>query len=367
MLEKDNHSAPQGIGVSFGASCSCPSHAPAPTRRGNGMSRRSFAVAAAALMASLPAMTAPVAAAGPEAAGTKPPSPGLDAQTTATYEFTVGDARITALSDGTVPANLHQLLLRSTPAHTDALLTEDYLTNPIELSINEWVFALGDRVVLVDTGAGGLLGPGYGGKLVASLREAGFGPSDVTDVLLTHIHTDHSGGLMRDDQRVFPNATIHVGKPDVTFFLDRSNAATSHYDIKYFDEAMHTLKPYLHAGKVNAFDRTTTILPNLVASLHPGHTPGSAFFTLTSGNETIHFVGDIIHVAAVQFPDPSVAIVYDVNPAEAVAVRQQTFPQFVHDRTLIAVPHMSFPGVGHVRTAGTGYEWVPIAYVNRRT
>lgn len=331
------------------------------------MSRRSFAAGAAALMASLPAMTVPAAAAGSGAAGAKPPSSDLTTQTSGTYQFKVGDVRITALSDGTVPANLHQLLVGTTPAHTDALLSEDYLTNPVDVSINEWVFALGDRLVLIDTGAGGLFGPGYGGKLVASLREAGFGPSDVTDILLTHIHTDHSGGLMRDDQRVFQNATIHVGKPDVTFFLNRSNAANAHYDIKYFDEAIRTVKPYLDAGKVNAFDRTTTILPNLVASLHPGHTPGSAFFTLTSGNETIQFVGDIIHVAAIQFPDPSVAIVYDVNPTAAVAVRQQTFPQFVHDRTLIAVPHMSFPDIGHVRTAGTGFEWVPIAYVNRET
>ena len=316
-------------------------------------------------MASLPALAARAAAAATGAAGAKAPAPGLVAQTSATYQFAVGDVRITALSDGTVPADLHQLLLRTTPAHTDVLLTEEFLTNPIEVSINEWVFPLGDRVVLVDTGAGGLFGPGYGGKLVESLKAAGFGPNDVTDILITHIHTDHSGGLMRDDRRVFPNATIHVGKPDVTFFLDRSNAVKAHYDMKYFDEAIRTVKPYLDAGKVNAFDRTTTILPNIVASLHPGHTPGSAFFTLTSDNETMQFVGDIVHVAAVQFPDPSVAIVYDVDPAAAVAVRQQSFPQFVHDRTLIAVPHMPFPGVGHVRIAGNGFEWVPSAYVNR--
>ncbi len=336
-------------------------------RPAHGVSRSSFVAGAAALVTLPPAMTAAAVTADTGAVGAKPPSSGLAAQTTGTYRFTVGDVRITALSDGTVPADLHQLLLRTTPAHTDALLTEDYLTNPVEVSINDWVFALGDHVVLVDTAAGHLFGAGYGGKLVESLKAAGFGPSDVTDVLITLVHTDHSGGLMRDDQRVFPNATIHVDKPDVTFFLDRSNAAKAHYEIKYFDEAIRTVKPYVDAGKVNAFDRTTTILPNLVASLHPGHTPGSAFFTLTSGNETVQFVGDIIHVAAVQFPDPSVAIVYDVDPAAAVAVRREVFPQFVHNRTLIAVPHMPFPGVGHVRTAGTGFEWVPIAYVNRRT
>jgi len=218
MPEKNNHSPRQRIGVSFGVGCSCPSHAPTRPRQVSGMSRRSFAAGAAALMASLPAMTVPAAAAGSGAAGAKPPSSDLTTQTSGTYQFKVGDVRITALSDGTVPANLHQLLVGTTPAHTDALLSEDYLTNPVDVSINEWVFALGDRLVLIDTGAGGLFGPGYGGKLVASLREAGFGPSDVTDILLTHIHTDHSGGLMRDDQRVFQNATIHVGKPDVTFF-----------------------------------------------------------------------------------------------------------------------------------------------------
>jgi len=363
MADKQNTSDHQGLGISFGSGCSCPTHQRAATVLHDGISRRSFATGAAAMIASLPAMLAPAAAAGARVG--KAPSTGLLAQTARTYSFALGDVRITALSDGTVPADLHQLLLRTTPAQTDALLKDSYLSNPVEVSINEWVFKVGDRVVLIDTGAGRLFGPGYGGKLVDSLSAAGFEPHDVTDILLTHIHTDHSGGLMRGDERLFTNATVHVGKPDVTFFLDRSNAAKARYDMKYFDEAIHTVKPYVDAGRVNAFDRTTTILPGLSASLHPGHTPGSAFFTLTSQSETILFVGDVIHIAAVQFPDPGVAIVYDVNPAAAVAVRRQAFPQFVRDRTLIAVPHMPFPGVGHVRSVGAGFEWVPLEYVNR--
>ena len=170
---------------------------------------------------------------------------------------------------------------------------------------------------------------------------------------------------MRNSAMVFPNATIHVGEPDLAFFLDRSNAATSHYDLTYFDEAITTLKPYVDSGKVKAFGQIAEISAGLTAEVHPGHTPGSAFYTLTSGGQTIVFVGDIAHVAAVQFPDPAIAIKYDVDPKAAVAVRERFFPLFVGDRSLLAVPHMPFPGVGHIRSLANGFEWIPSAYVNR--
>ncbi len=359
LMEKRQLGAP-GLPVSFEAGCMCPKHMHGNSDAGESTSRRSFAVGAATLLASLPAML------GTATAADAPPLSAEPAfQRGGNYSFMLGTIPITALSDGTVPANLHQLLLNTTAAHTDALLKNSFLVNPVEVSINEWVFRIDERLVLVDTGAGQLFGPGYGGKLLDSLSAAGFHPNEITDILITHVHTDHSGGLMRDSEMVFPKATIHVGQPDLTFFLDRSNAATAHYDVKYFDEAVKTIKPYLDAGRVNAFDRPTQIMPGLTATLNPGHTPGSAFYSLKNGSNSILFVGDVIHVAAVQFPDPNVAITYDVNPKAAVAVRQRLFPVFVHDRTLIAVPHMSFPGVGHVRSIEHGFEWVPIDYVNR--
>jgi len=291
--------------------------------------------------------------------------PGIVEQGPGVYYFNVGDVRVTALSDGTVPQDLHKLLRDTTNERTDGLLRASFLVNPVEASINEWLFKLGDRTVLVDTGSGDLFGPGYGGKLVQSLSAAGVRPEQVTDILLTHAHDDHMGGLVQGGRLAFPNATVHVGKPDVDFFLDRSNAARSHYDMKYFDEAFAKLKPCVDAGKVETFSATTEIMPGVTAGLHPGHTPGSAFYTLESSGQKIVFVGDIVHIASVQFPDPTITIEYDVNTAQAAAVRQQAFSEFARDRTLIAVPHVPFPGVGHVRAVGTGFEWVPIDYGNR--
>jgi glyoxylase-like metal-dependent hydrolase (beta-lactamase superfamily II) len=164
----------------------------------------------------------------------------------------------------------------------------------------------------------------------------------------------------------FPNATIHVGKPDIDFFLNPANAAKSGHDRKHFDEAIKTLEPEVDAGKVAAFSSTTEVVPGITATLHPGHTPGSAFYTLTSQGELITFVGDIIHVASVQLPDPSVTIVYDVDPKAAEATREQAFSQFASDRELVAAPHLPFPGVGHIRRMGKSYQWLPVEYANRQ-
>lgn len=67
------------------------------------------------------------------------------------YSFTVGDVKVTALSDGTVPQNLHDLLRNTTNGKTDALLERSFLSNPVEASINAFLFQIGDRLVLVDT------------------------------------------------------------------------------------------------------------------------------------------------------------------------------------------------------------------------
>lgn len=296
-----------------------------------------------------------------------PSSPGIMDQKVGTYMFSIGKVQITALSDGTVPQDLHALLHGTTNENTDALLSKSYLANPVEVSLNAYLLRIDGRTVLVDTGAGQLFGPGYGGKLLASLSAAGVSAGQVTDILLTHLHDDHMGGLIHENQIVFPNATVHVAKPDLDFFLNRSNAEKAHYDMKYFDEAIKSVKPYVDAGKVQTFQGTSEIMPGVVATVHPGHTPGSAFYTVQSEGQRIVFVGDIVHVAAVQFPQPGITIAYDVDQSSATRTREQVFGTVARDGTLIAVPHLPFPGLGHIRSLASGYEWVSVEYGNRGT
>lgn len=282
------------------------------------------------------------------------------------YRIRVGDVDVTALTDGSVLQDLHALLKHTTHQQIDALLADNFQANPVEASINAFLIALPGRLVLVDTGAGELFGPGNGGRLLESLLSVGIKPDQISDVLITHSHSDHVGGLVKGGQRVFGSATVHVSKQDVDFFFDPASQAQTGYDKSYFDIAQTSLKPYRDIGKLAMFATGGEILPGIVATLHPGHTPGATFFTLTSKGEHIVFIGDTIHIAAVQFPKPGVTISYDQNDAAAAQVRKQSFAEFARNGDLIAGPHLPFPGLGHVRSDGkSGFGWVPVTYTNR--
>lgn len=290
----------------------------------------------------------------------------LRAQAFGVYQYRIGDIQVTALSDGTVPQDLHKLLTNTTTANVDELLRQSFLANPVEASINAYLIDTGSRLVLVDTGAGVFFGPGYGGKLLGNLKAAGYGPEQIDDILITHIHTDHSGGLTAGGNMIFPNASIHIGKPDIDFFLNPSNSkGVDGYDEKYFKEAVAAVGPYMKAGKVRAFNGETQILPQIKAVPAAGHTPGHSFYVVESKGQSMTFIGDIIHVASVQFPDTDIAIVYDVDPKHAVAEREKQFATAAANRTLLAGAHLPFPGIGRIRTEGDGYTFVPVDYRDR--
>lgn len=302
------------------------------------------------------AAEAPEAATAESGSTSKPQVPGV-------YRFDVGKVRISALSDGTLPLDLHPLLKGISAKQIDALLHNGFARNPLETSINAYVADTGSRVVLIDTGAGELFGA-VAGKLPESLAAAGYRPEQISDILITHIHTDHSGGLARGGRALFPNATIHIGQADVDFFLDRANLAKG-LKPAHLEEALKTVGPYLSAGKVKTFSARSEILPGITAIPTPGHTPGHSFFLLESEGESIEFWGDIMHVGLIQFPQAQVTISFDVNQEAARAQRLGQFAAAADGRKLAAVAHLPFPGVGHIRREGEKYEWVPAEYRNR--
>ncbi|NJK51841.1 MAG: MBL fold metallo-hydrolase [Acaryochloris sp. RU_4_1] len=278
------------------------------------------------------------------------------------YSFKLGKFTITALSDGTVPQDLHKILTNTNSTEIEQLLHRDFLANPVEASINAFLIDTGDRQVLVDTGAGQLFGPGQGGKLQLSLKTAGYAPDEIDMILITHIHTDHSGGLVENGRLMFPTATVYAGKADVDLWLNPANAERSQLEHRYFDEATKTVKPYLDAGKLKSFSGETTILPGITARPTPGHTPGHTFYVVESEGETIEFWGDIIHFGSIQFPNPKVTVIYDVNSNAAAEQRAKQFTHAEHSRRLVAAAHLPFPGVGHIRAEGKGYTWIPADY-----
>jgi len=162
---------------------------------------------------------------------------------------------------------------------------------------------------------------------------------------------------------VFPNALIHVGQPDVDFFLDpASQNGVKGYAKVYFQDATISLAPYEKSGQLHPFSGITQILPGIRAIPAPGHTPGHSFYRVQSQGQSITFIGDMVNVAAVQFPRPDITSVYDKNPARAKAQRVKQDARLTKARELVAGAHLPFPGIGHIRTLDGGYEFVPVVF-----
>jgi glyoxylase-like metal-dependent hydrolase (beta-lactamase superfamily II) len=321
--------------------------------------RSTKSMASAAMLAAVFAVgatsTAPVMASAPMA---KFVAPGF-------FRLMIGDFEVTALSDGTVDLPMDKLI-QQPPARTNAALAHVFLKSPMETSINAYLINTGSKLVLIDTGAGALFGPTLG-KLLANLQAAGYRPDQVDEVLLTHMHPDHEGGLVKDGKAAFPNAIVRGDQRDADYWLSQANADKAPADAKgFFQGAIGSLQPYVAAHTYQPFKGGTQLLPGISAVQGYGHTPGHIAYQVESKGQKLLVIGDLIHVSAVQLDHPEVTIAFDTDGKAAVQSRERLFTEAANNGELVAASHMPFPGIGHLRADGKKYQWIPVNYTQMR-
>ncbi len=318
------------------------------------MHRTFHALATAALLLGATLAAAPALA---EAPMVKTQAPGY-------LRTMLGDFEVTALSDGTVKLPMIKLLTNAQPAKLKAALQRGKLFGEtVETSVNAYLVNTGSKLVLIDTGAAGLFGPTLG-NLLANLKAAGYQPGQVDEVYITHLHGDHAGGLMAGTERAFPNATLRIDKREADFWLSEANMNAAPEAMKnFFKGAMMSVNPYAAAGKLKTFDGATELVPGVRAEPSYGHTPGHTIYMVESKGEKLVLWGDLMHVAAVQFEDPSVTIQFDSDSKKAMTERRSAYADAAKNGWLVGASHISFPGLGHLRkSGGRGYTWVPLNY-----
>jgi glyoxylase-like metal-dependent hydrolase (beta-lactamase superfamily II) len=249
------------------------------------------------------------------------------------YRFKIGALDAIALFDGQnpVPNDNKVFGVGLTPQAVAAPLTAaGQPADPIMLEIHPLLVRNGDRTMLFDAG----LGAGKG-QLMQSLQTAGVDPANITDVMISHGHPDHVGGLVADGAPAFPNAAIRMSEAEWASI--RANPEMA--------DLVRVIAP-----KVQAFRPGDEIAPGVEAQDTAGHTPGHVAYLITDGQNQLLYTGDLMHhwVLSVEHPDWTVG--YDDDATAGKKARLDEITALRASGAHIYAYHFPFPGLGKIQT-----------------
>jgi glyoxylase-like metal-dependent hydrolase (beta-lactamase superfamily II) len=267
----------------------------------------------------------------------------------------VGEFTVTAVSDGVLNSN-HDVIL-GVDKEDSARLTGVPYGQPLPLDVNSFLIRHRGKLILTDAGTGQGLQPVQKnlGKLPDNLRAIGVDPSAIDIVALTHLHSDHSMGLLDGaGRKVFPNAELMLHEVEAAFWLGRVlQPGDSERIVANSNKQRALTAPY--RDRIRRI-KDGEVLPGITAMLRPGHTPGHTNWLIQSGGERLLIWGDIVHLAAVQLARPDARLIYDVDTDLAATTRAEVLDWVAREKLVVAGAHLGFPGFGRVVRTGDRFS-----------
>ncbi|WP_375382247.1 MBL fold metallo-hydrolase [uncultured Sphingomonas sp.] len=262
----------------------------------------------------------------------------------AAKSFRLGAFRVTALRDmvNAVPNDGSVFGKDVGPAAVKTLLDADHLDDTtLQLGVDALLVQEPGRTILIDTG----LGPKVGGALPRSLALAGIDPAAVTDVLITHSHGDHVGGLVTATGALaFPNATIRLSATEWAWMQGKPSNAELAAAIAF---------------KVRTFSPGGVVAPGIRSVPLAGHTPGHVGYQIKSEGQRLIDIGDVAHSAVVSLEKPAWINGYDTDATGGRVRRETTLAMLAAHGDHVFAPHFPFPGTGKIVKTASGYAWQP--------
>ncbi|MHA6205645.1 MBL fold metallo-hydrolase [Dyella soli] len=286
-----------------------------------------------------------------------PGKPGPGELVPSRYALQVGEIDVLVISDGVLPLPPVTLATNADPAELAAWLDAMLLPQDVfKWPVNVVVARSGDRTVLIDSGIGSEFTPA--GLLLGRLASAGIDPASVTDVVITHLHVDHVGGLLADGlrRRLRPDVPIHLAAAEVEFWKSPDFSRNTFGGMSDVLRSAEERFMEVYRGQLRLFESEYEVAPGVVVRRTGGHTPGHSVVRMASGGDRLTFLGDAVFQD--HFDRPGWYNAFDHDPDEAVRVRVRLLRELAESREPTVASHVSFPYC-RVAVDGDIFRWVP--------
>lgn len=233
--------------------------------------------------------------------------------------------------------------------------------NRITLSMRCLLLQSDDHVALIDCGIGEAFSPKFKeiyavdhaeADLRSSLAAVGVRPPDVTDVILTHLHFDHCGGITcraDDGERVltFPEARHHVQKAHWEWAQSPNPKEANSFREEH-------LRPLADSEHLCLADGGGELLPDVWAMLAHGHTRAQQVIRISGREGTLVFAADLLPTTAHLAPAWTMA--YDVEPLTTIREKQDFLEQATEEEWILFFEHDAAVEVSDLRRTSRGIE-----------
>jgi glyoxylase-like metal-dependent hydrolase (beta-lactamase superfamily II) len=292
--------------------------------------------------------------------------PGLDELVPSRYALRVGDIDVLVISDGVLPIPAKTLAHNIDAAVRTAWLEDEFLSpEMLDWPLNVVVVRSGGKTILIDAGLGADpdLHLPQAGRLAQRLEAAGIDLASVTDVVLTHMHMDHIGGLLVDGvkDRLRSDLRIHVAAAELKFW-ESPDFSRAVMPAGFPDALRRAAKKFVndYRSQLRPFEEEHEVAPGVIVRRTGGHTPGHSVVRLASGGDRLTFAGDAVF--QVGFDQPDWHNGFEHDPEEAARVRISLLRELAATREPLVATHLSFPSVCHVAVEGDAFRCVPAVW-----